>query len=234
MRRPIVHRQTPAKLPFLVTYRLLIFDFDGTLADSFPHFVAHIRQVVEHFGLRRIGPEALDDLRGRSAAEVIAYLGIPAWKVPLVARYVRRLMTADAARISLFPGAHETLQRLANRGVRLAVVSSNTEANIRVIFGPESARLIDVYECGAALFGKATKFRKVLRLTKVPRSQALAIGDETRDLEAAVRAGIAFGAVSWGYTKTAALKAHSPAFVFGHLQEIDDAICGNAAPDLRG
>lgn len=211
-------------------YRLLIFDFDGTLADSFPHFVDHVRQMVEHFGLRPIGAEALDELRRCSAAEVIKYLGLPTWKIPLVGRYVRRLMAADAARTELFPGVNDALQRLASQGVTLAIVSSNTEANIRLILGPENARLIGTYQCGASLFGKAAKFRKVLRETGVSPPQALAIGDEIRDLEAADKARIAFGAVAWGYTKVESLRAFAPAFIFDRLEEIEAAVLG--AKDL--
>ncbi len=213
-----------------VRYRLLIFDFDGTLADSFPQFLDHMRQTVDHFGLRPIDAEALDELRGRSAAEVIKFLGIPAWKVPLVGRYVRRLMTADASGLRLFPGVSDALQRLAQQGLELAVVSSNTEANIRLVIGPETARLIGSFECGASLFGKAARFRKVLRQTGVPPAQALAIGDEIRDLEAAEKVQIDFGAVSWGYTKVAALRTFAPAFVFDHLAEIDAAVLGRTEP----
>ena len=49
-------------------YRLLIFDFDGTLADSFPAFLGHMRQTVEHFKLRAIDEQTLDELRGQAKA----------------------------------------------------------------------------------------------------------------------------------------------------------------------
>jgi phosphoglycolate phosphatase len=210
-------------------YRLLIFDFDGTLADSFPLFLGHLRQTIAHFNLRPIAPEAVEKLRASSAPEVIRYLGIPAWKVPAVARFMRGLMTADAARTPLFPGVLDLLHRLANRGVALAVVSSNSEANIRQILGPDGQRWVGAYECGASLFGKAAKFRKVLRETKVPAVQVLTIGDEIRDFEAAQKARVDFGAVAWGYTHVDALRARIPAFTFERLEEIEEAVFG---PDV--
>ena len=104
--------------------------------------------------------------------------------------------------------------------VALAVVSSNAEANVRRVLGPEHAALIGRYECGAALFGKAARFRRVLLRCGVAPADALCIGDEVRDVKAARDAGIAFGAVSWGYAAPEVLRAHGAAVVFGTVEEI--------------
>lgn len=209
-------------------YRLLIFDFDGTLADSFPAFPAYVRQAVEHFGLRPIDDRSLDELRGKGAREIISILGIPTWKIPLVARYMRRLMTAGAPETRLFPGVPELLRTLTENGSVIAIVSSNSEPNVRAILGPENAALVRVYACGASLFGKAAKFRQVLKSTRLPARQALTIGDEIRDLEAARDCGIDFGAVSWGYTKIEALRDYSPARVFYRPEEIAELVTASA------
>lgn len=58
-------------------YRLVIFDFDGTLADSFPWFVRTLNGVADRYRLRRIEPGDLDLPRGRDSREIIAQLGIP-------------------------------------------------------------------------------------------------------------------------------------------------------------
>ena len=72
------------------------------------------------------------------------------------------------------------------------------------------------------MFGKAARFRKVLRRTGIAARDAIAIGDEIRDLEAAQKAGVAFGAVTWGYTTAEALIARSPAALFHSIDEIVD------------
>jgi phosphoglycolate phosphatase len=207
-----------------VPYRLFIFDFDGTLADSFPAFPGYVRQAVEHFKLRPIDDQTLDDLRGKGAREIIKMLGIPAWKVPLVARFMRQLMTTGAAETQLFPGVPELLRTLTENECVIAIVSSNSEPTIRAILGSENAALVRVYACGASLFGKAAKFRQVLKRTGFPASETLTIGDEIRDLEAARECGIDFGAVSWGYTKVEALRDCSPAQVFQRPEEIAERL----------
>jgi phosphoglycolate phosphatase len=179
-------------------YRLAIFDFDGTLADSFPWFMEAMKEIADEFRFRRIEDHEVDALRGYEARRLAAHLGMPMWKMPLVARSMRRRMAADAGRIPLFPGAGAMLRALADAGVTLAIVTSNSEANVRRVLGPENAALVRHYGCGAAIFGKAPKLRKVLRDSGVPAAQALSIGDEIRDLHASRVEGIAFGAVAWG------------------------------------
>ena len=70
------------------------------------------------------------------------------------------------------------------------------------------------------MFGKAAKFRRVLRMAGVSPEQALCIGDEIRDLEAARAAGVDFGAVAWGYTNAEALQKRAPDAMFASMGDI--------------
>jgi phosphoglycolate phosphatase len=216
-------------------YRLVIFDFDGTLADSFPWFVATINTVADRYGFRRIEEGELDLLRGYSAREMVRHLGIPSWKLPLIAGHIRKLKARDRGAIGLFPGVGALLRQLAEGGVVLAIVSSNAEENVRQILGPELAPLIRHYACGASLFGKAAGFKKVLRMCSIRPGEALCVGDELRDLEAAREAGIPFGAVTWGYTTAEALGAHGPQILFTRVEEVAEAVVGRGGgPGERG
>jgi phosphoglycolate phosphatase len=210
-------------------YRLLIFDFDGTLADSFPWFVATINTVADRYGFRRLDEGELDLLRGQSAREMVRRLGIPTWKLPLIARHIRKLKSRDRHAIGIFPGVGTLLRQLSGHGVVLAIVSSNAEENVRQILGPELTPLIHHYACGASLFGKAASFRKVLRRCDVAPAETLCVGDELRDLEAAREAGIPFAAVTWGYTTADALRAHTPDAVFERVDQIAGVVLGRGA-----
>lgn len=201
-------------------YRLAIFDFDGTLADSLPWFRSVVNVLADEHGFRRVEEHELERLRGQAARQIVAHLGVPAWKLPRVAQRMRQLMARDIGLISPFPGVDRLLRELAGRGAQIAVVTSNSVENVRQILGPESAALIHHYECGASMFGKRPKLRAVLRSSGVPAAEALCIGDEVRDLEAARAEGIAFGAVTWGYTYPEALRAHDPEEFFESLEEI--------------
>jgi phosphoglycolate phosphatase len=207
-----------------VRYGLAIFDFDGTLCDSFPWFAEVFGEVAEKFGLRKIDAAEGDALRACGPREVMRRLAVPSWKVPLIANHMRGLKAAHADRISLFPGVRELLLRLSGKGVTLAIVSSDAESNVRRLLGPENAALIAHYACRASLFGKQARLLRVLRRSGVPAAASIYIGDELRDAEAARAANIAFGAVSWGYAKIEALRAHQPSELFASLEEIAERV----------
>ncbi len=199
--------------------RLIIFDMDGTLADSFPWFVTVMNTVADRFRFRRIEPGDIDTLRRLDSRGILEWLGVPRWKLPLIARHMRALKAQHIGEIALFPGVGRMLQDLKDRGIRIAIVSSDGEANVRATLGPDNAQLVDLYACGASLFGKHAKFKQVLRRSGIGAHHALAIGDEVRDAEAAGRSGIAFAAVTWGYAHADALRAANPALM---LSDVDD------------
>jgi phosphoglycolate phosphatase len=207
-------------------YDLAIFDFDGTLADSAGWFRSVINQVALRYGFRQVTDEELEALRGQPSAAVIRSLGVPAWKMPFIANHMRQLVARDAHKIGLFEGVDALLSSLAECGVTLALVTSNSEANVRRILGQENATRIAHYACGASLFGKASKFRTIIKATSADPRRTIAIGDEVRDLEAARKAGVAAGAVGWGYATVDLLRAQRPDHLFLSMDDIRAAITG--------
>jgi phosphoglycolate phosphatase len=201
-------------------YRLVIFDMDGTLADSFPWFLTVMNTVADKYRLRRVEPEDVETLRGYDSRRILEWLGVPRWKLPIIARHMRALKTQALHEIALFPGVDRLLAALVEKGIVLAMASSDTEDNVRTSLGTANAQLIRYYACGASLFGKAAKFKTILRQSRIPAAHAIAIADETRDVEAARQVGIAFGAVAWGYANLASLEAHAPDEVFMRIDEI--------------
>lgn len=206
-------------------YPLVIFDFDGTLADSFPWVLRAMDDVSDRFKFRRVREGELDELRYCDAREVMRRLGVPRWKLPMIARYVRTRMAADVDQIQLFPGAGEMLDELADAGLRLAVVSANGEATIRTVLGPH-VRRVSAIAGGVSLFGKRGKLLRMSRLTGVEPRRTMVIGDELRDLRAAKAARMAFGAVSWGLTRPEALAVGKPEALFHEMSDIPKLLIG--------
>lgn len=211
-------------------YELVIFDFDGTLADSAAWMMRAVNPMARRYGFKTVTDEEIEMLRGRSTREVIRYLGVSPWKLPLIARAGKKLMAADAHTIPLFPETAKMLRALHGAGVKIAVVSSNSEQVIRRVLGPELSELISLYSCGASLFGKARKFKQVTA-RGVSRDKVICIGDETRDIEAARAVGLDCGAVGWGYAKPSILAEHRPTVSFNSMSEIISFV---AASEARG
>jgi phosphoglycolate phosphatase len=212
-----------------VRYRLVIFDFDGTLADSFPSFVRIVNAAAARYRFRPIAAAEVDVLRGYGTRALLRHLQLAPWKLPLVARYHRRALARELNTVTLFPGVAAAVDALAGAGVRLALVTSNGEANVRRVLGPALLARFAHREYGASLLGKARRFRRVLRASGVAPGDALAVGDDLRDLDAARAAGLAFGAVSWGYARADALAAAAPTVLFGTAADIVPAVLGSAA-----
>lgn len=205
--------------PPFMPYSLVIFDLDGTLADSFPWFRRHVNGVADRFGFRRVEDDDVASLRHVGSREILDHLEIPLWKLPVIARHMRRLKAKHIADIPLFDGTDTMLRRLSAAGFRLALVSSDSEANARIQLG-DAAALFAHFDCGASLFGKAAKFRRVVKRAGLEPAQAIAIGDEIRDIEAARAAGIACGAVHWGFASPNALQTLAPDLTFERMEDI--------------
>ncbi|WP_240046504.1 HAD hydrolase-like protein [Paracraurococcus ruber] len=205
--------------------RLVIFDFDGTLADSFPWFLAALPAVADRHGLRPLGSEEVAALRRLPTREVLRALRVPPCKLPAITRDLRAMKAAAAGGIPLFPGVPAMLAGLAAGGIRLAIASSDSEASIRRTLGPAAAAVGPIAG-GASLFGKAARLRQVLRLTGETAAAALYVGDETRDAEAAAQAGMGFGAVTWGFTAAETLLAGRPGRVFRQPVEVLEVLRG--------
>lgn len=201
-------------------YDLVLFDFDGTLSDSFPWFAAHLDQAADRFRLQRVPREDVETLRNCEATELLKRFKVPFWKFPLVAHYMRHLMAKDIKAVGLFPGAADLLTRLRKGGATLGVVSSNSESNVRHVFGHELSRLVSYYECGVSMQGKAVKIDKLVRRSKTVKGRTVFIGDECRDIDAAQRSGVDSGVVMWGYNHVCVLQKHSPTLVFDTMDDI--------------
>ena len=206
-------------MQYSLPYSLVIFDLDGTLADSFPWFRRHVNGVADRFAFRRIADEDVESLRHADSREILAQLEVPTWKLPAIARHMRRLKAQHLKDIPLFDGTEVMLRTLAEAGFQLALVSSDSEANARAQLG-ELAALFAHFDCGASIFGKARKFRRVVKRAGLRPADVIAIGDEVRDIEAARTAGIACGAVRWGFASTEALQARAPDLMFERMEDI--------------
>ena len=126
----------------MMKYKLVIFDFDGTLADSFPWFLSVINTVAERYRFKRVDEHEGATMRRYSARQIVQHLEVPWWKLPFIARHACALAKRDRAQIALFPGVDHLLAQLAETGITLAVVSSNSEETVRHALGAENAARI--------------------------------------------------------------------------------------------
>ena len=149
-----------------------MLDFDGTLADSQDWFLGVFDQVADRFGYHHLAPGDRERLRGLETRAILSDLGVPLWKLPMIAKHLRELATRDIDRIGLFHGSAAMLEAVRAGGVQIAVVSSNDENNVRRVLG-EAAAHIAFFACGASLFGKAGKIHGALKALRAEAKDAV-------------------------------------------------------------
>lgn len=203
-----------------MTYKLAIFDFDGTLADSFDFFLASHNTLARRHGFAELDLARIDEYRGQEPRELMRSQGIPMWKLPFIAKDFMEMMARNAEGIRLFDGIADALHWLSASGVQLAIVTSNSLENVTRVVGNEMLKRMCHIEAGASMFGKRRRLERVLKTSKVARQHAIYVGDQATDAQAARAAGIAFGAVRWGYATATMLDKHSPAMTFGSVPEL--------------
>jgi len=201
-------------------YKFIIFDFDGTLADSFPWFVNALDVVADKFSIAKIDKSVIAEMRKLDATKFLKQLKIPLYKLPKIAAFMRKIMGEQIEEIRLFDGVAEMLRSLKSKGYKIAIVSTNSKENIYNVLGEELSMLNDHFLGGVSLFGKEAKLKKVLKVSGIPAEEAIYIGDEMRDVKASNKVGLNSGAVTWGFNSAEAMSTLNPTEMFYSIEEI--------------
>ena len=140
--------------------RAVIFDFDGTIANSFD-YVFNFIWGESHRSEPRPARSEMDTYRDMSMKDMALKAGIPWWKlVPLYFKG-RRIMRANMPDIQPFDGMPEQIIKLHEAGYELHIVSSNSRRNIhRFLHDKNLQQYFKSVQAGSTIFGKRRKFRQ--------------------------------------------------------------------------
>ena len=219
------HRAKPSWPP-----KLVIFDFDGTIADTFDAGVRILNKLAGEFGFRPLHPNDLEKARDMRTHQLVRFLGVPARKMSRIARRGSEELHSCIQSIQPLRGMPEALRELRGLGYSLGIITSNTELNVNIFLRNHGLELFDFVRCSSKLLGKARMIRSVIRRQHVHAVDILFVGDETRDIEACQRVGVRIAAVTWGYNSRRSLVAMKPDFVFDDPQELVSLLARQAAP----
>ena len=199
----------------------LIFDFDGTIADTLDAIVRITNRIAPEYGYSPTTPEKLRYYQSLSTQEMLKQSEIPLFRLPFLLRRVRRELGKELETISIAPELAPTLRELVARGHQLTIMSSNTRKNIeKFLIKHEIRDVFDSIQGGVGLLSKGRVLKRIVQRGNLDFSQVIYVGDETRDVDASNQVGILIAAVTWGFSSREALSKQKPGFLIDHPRQL--------------
>ena len=197
---------------------VIIFDFDGTLADTFENFIAIGNTLAKEFKFKTIERHQIETFKNKTIRQAIRDLEVPIFHIPKLLFKGKKAQYDQIQNITLIKNMALILTQLKNQNVQLGLVSTNTLKNIHAVL--KNQHLENMFGVGSGLFGKRRALNKVIKQHHLNRDDILYVGDEVRDIEASHHVGIAIAAVTWGYNSRNALQTYAPDYLIDHPQEL--------------
>ncbi|MBD6616599.1 HAD-IA family hydrolase [Komarekiella sp. 'clone 1'] len=208
-----------------MTQKVIIFDFDGTIADTVDALVSIANRLAVDFGYKQITPEQLSFLKNLTSREIIKYSGVSLLKIPFLVKKVKAELKNKIPELKPIPGIQEALIELQTEGYKLGIITSNSQDNvIQFLTINNLDHLFDFIYSGITIFGKTTIINNVLRQKQLKPQEVIYVGDETRDIEASKKANIQVIAVTWGFNSLEVLAKQKPNFLIRQPRELLEVI----------
>jgi phosphoglycolate phosphatase len=191
--------------------RYLIFDFDGTIADTIGLAIATYNRIAPEYKTVAVRPEDRVLLLSKNPRELMKIYGVTTLKLFFLVLRMRKEFGRQLPEIKPIKNMENSLREIKNAGFKLGIITSNSRKNAGNFLKKNNlSGLFDFIWSGSNLFGKDRIIKRLLHREHIPKENAIYVGDETRDVEAAKKAGIHSIAVSWGLANRDILNAVQP------------------------
>ena len=198
-------------------YKLLIFDWDGTLVDSIARIVAAMHLAADSCALPRRDDEAVKGIIGLALPEAVRVLYPDLRKLADIERFTRVYsecyLVLEAEPSELFADVDESLQAFREQGYHLAVATGKSRHGLdRVLAGRGWSDYFDIPRCADESASKPhpLMLEQILGHFQLQPQQALMVGDSIFDLQMAHNAGMQSVAVGYGAQSLAVLRQQQP------------------------
>ena len=190
---------------------LIIFDFDGTIANSFEIGIKYANSLAPKFGYKPV--KSIDEVREESAVSFIfkrvKWYQIPRWSF-LMKRYVKK----NSDKIPLYEGIEPVIKELSKK-FDLGIIGGGQTEYISNILNKYQINLFSFIYGNTGI----RKHKKIKKLKKEYSSIVL-IGDDTVDIKAAKKSNIPVISVTWGSSSEPLLSSFNPDIIVNSPSEI--------------
>lgn len=202
----------------------LIFDFDGTIADTMQQSLRIVNRLAAKYGFRALTEEEVPKAREMGTSEFIRFMKVPRLKIPRILAEGRRLLHDEIHTIKPIPGFAEVLPQLKKKVPHMGIITSNAKENVEAFLERHKLRYFDFISISPKLTGKAKNLKATMKVFTLDEAEVAYVGDETRDIKAAKKADVIPVAVTWGFNNETALRGRGPKHVVHHPRELLELI----------
>ncbi len=192
--------------------KLIVFDFDGTLADTRALTVEIFQEISKKHNYPILSHDEIEAMRKLPIRKRLKIVKVPLRKVPGLMKEGLVLMRERIKDSQLYPGIQEILKAFKGK-IPMVILSSNHTDNIHAFLETHQINELDEVIGAAKLFGKERPLKKLLKTYHIAPEEMLYVGDEIRDIVSCQNVGIPIAAVTWGFDSVKVLKEHHPTYL---------------------
>ena len=203
----------------------LIFDFDGTLANTLDTGVHIYNRIAHEYGCKQLELERKKILQNKKPHDLMTELEVTFLKLPFLLLRLRNELFLEIKNVKPFKGIVDALHKINNQGYTLGIVTSNSRKNVvRFLEQNQIANLFSTIYTSKHLFGKDKAIARYMSKYNIAIDSAIYIGDESRDIEAAKKVGIPIISVSWGFNSRELLELYKPNTIIDEPLGLEQAV----------
>ncbi len=178
--------------------KAVIFDFDGTLADSLAVLIESYNAIAPRYRMNPVDVTDLPELRKMTYSQLFKRANIRKFMLPLIIRAGTKELKKRRRKVVLYPGIASMLQQLVDSGYQVGILTSNDSTVVEKILSEHQVAGLNFIVSERSLFAKHKAFKKIEKQHNLEARDILYVGDESRDVSACRKAGVTVVGVTWG------------------------------------
>lgn len=200
-------------------YSTIIFDFDGTIADSYLVTFRIYNKLAKKYKLKQISNSDISLLRTMKPFELLSYFNIPFHLIPFLLFEGRSLFKSYVEDLKPIPRIPAVLKKLKGK-YKLGILTSNNKENVELFLKKYDLEIFSFIHSEKNLFGKDTALTHLIEEHNLEKDKTIYVGDEVRDIQSCQKVDISIISVAWGFNETGILEKHKPSYLIQHPEEL--------------
>lgn len=206
-------------------YKTVIFDFDGTIADTLIFHFVKAQEIVDRYHIANLDHQQIrDEIRSKTPQELMRKFKLSWVKLPFIYSAIKKAqkeLNKQIDKIQVCRGMRQTLLNLKKNKYQLGILSSNLKENIDKFLLLKQLEVFDFIHYEKNIFGKDKALTNLMKKYSLIKNDIIYVGDEVRDIEACKKVGVKIIAVTWGiHTKKILLK-YKPEYLVDSPKEME-------------